>query len=70
MARWFVDNDVAMIVTTVFFLAYLPPSHGLAVNGLWLAPGFTPKLLSYKLLRALHVSLEKAATQQLKRDAA
>ena len=46
VARWFVDNDVAMIVTTVFFLAYLPPSHGLAVNGLWLAPGFFPASLS------------------------
>jgi hypothetical protein len=35
-----------MIVTTIFFLAYLPPSHGVAVNGLWLAPGFFPASLS------------------------
>ncbi len=44
--KWFVDNDIAMIVTTIFFLAYLPPSHGVAVNGLWLAPGFFPASLS------------------------
>ena len=46
VVRWFVDDDIAMIVTTIFFLAYLPPSHGVAVNGLWIAPGFFPASLS------------------------
>jgi hypothetical protein len=42
----FLNNSYAMVVTLMFIIAYLYPSHGIVPNGLWMAPGIFPAALS------------------------
>ena len=42
----FLESNTAIILSTIFLMAYLQASHGLIENGLWIAPVFFPAALS------------------------
>ena len=42
----FLESNTAVLLTTIFLMAYLWASHGVIENGLWAAPVFFPAALS------------------------